>query len=93
MPFKSSAEASAAAHTSWSKTTDRAARTEAARQAQIDAFEVQVDPERRMSASDRAKAVQNARQARWAHMRANSIKTRTAQKLARRADAGIEGQK
>jgi len=50
-----------AAHMSWAKTPNRAARTQAARQAFRDKFLEQVDPDKRMSPSDRAKAAENAR--------------------------------
>ena len=50
-----------AAHTSWAQTPDRAARTAPARQAFRDKFLDQVDPDKRMSPGDRAKAAENAR--------------------------------
>jgi hypothetical protein len=55
--------AKAAAHRSWSRTPDRTKRTAPARAAQEARLENEVDPDHQMSAADRAKAVENLRQA------------------------------
>jgi hypothetical protein len=43
-----------AAHTSWANTSDRSARTAAARKAQLDRFERQVDPDGTLDPQERA---------------------------------------
>lgn len=55
--------AQVAAHESWARTTDRAARTEPARRAMLQRFERQVDPEGKLAPAVRAKLAENARQA------------------------------
>jgi hypothetical protein len=64
MPFRNSQQAAAAAHTSWSKTIDRDARTAPGLAAARRAQERQVDPHGLMTEADRAKAVHNAKVAR-----------------------------
>jgi hypothetical protein len=51
MPFRTPAEAKAAAHLSWAKTVDREARTAAGREAALAKLLVEVDPDHQ---SDRA---------------------------------------
>jgi hypothetical protein len=64
MAFKSSNEAAARAHKSWAQTENRDARTRPGLEAARRALEDSVDPDRRMSARDRAKAIKNAQQQR-----------------------------
>ena len=60
MPFRTRNQARAAAHESWARTTDRAARTAAAREAQLVKLESEVDPDGVMTPGDRRKAARNA---------------------------------
>lgn len=75
-----SLSASAASHSSWARTRDRAARTAAARAAQQAALEAGVDPDGVMSPADRAKAIKNAQAARMLAMSAKAKAKRQAQK-------------
>ena len=68
--------ASLAAHTRWSKTVDRAAGTAAARAGFVRKLEDQVDPDRVLSDTERARRVENARQAHFARMRLTASKNR-----------------
>lgn len=65
-----------AANESWARTTDRAARTRAARQGLDAKFEREVDPDRVMSPADRAKAVANARRAYYQRLALKSAASR-----------------
>lgn len=65
-----------AANESWAKTTDRAARTRAARQGLEAKFEREVDPEGVMTAADRAKAVANLRRAHYQRLALKSAAAR-----------------
>lgn len=51
------------AHLSWARTSDRAARTRPARQAFLARFEAEVDPDRRLSAEERALRAEHAMRA------------------------------
>jgi hypothetical protein len=67
------------AHLSWAATTDRPARTEAARRAFMARFERQVDPECLLSPEERAARADHALRAHMARMRlARSNKARRA---------------
>lgn len=72
-----------AAHTRWSRTTDRTAATAAARDAQLRKLENEVDPEHELPPELRAKLVENARRAHLIRMAHASAKAKTAS--ARRA--------
>lgn len=65
-----------AAHESWAKTTDRAARTRPARQGLEAKFEREVDPDGVMNPADRAKAVANARSAHYRRLALKSAAAR-----------------
>lgn len=68
-----------AANESWGRTTDRAARTAPARRALEARFEAEVDardPEGRMSAGDRQKAIENVRRAHFARLALKSAQAR-----------------
>jgi len=67
-----SAISSIAAHESWSKTPDRAP----ARQAMLEKFERDVDPDGVMSPTDRVKAAENARKAYFRRLALKSAKVR-----------------
>ena len=75
-----------AAHTSWAKTPDRAARTAPARQAFRDTFLDKVDPEKRMSPRDRAKAAENARIAFYIELSERSKQIRAERRKGRTAE-------
>lgn len=76
MPFRTSTQARAAAHASWAKTADRAARTAKAREAALAKFEREVDPDNKMSARDRRKAAVNAQKARMNAMSQKGVDAR-----------------
>ncbi len=63
MAFRTRTQARAAAHESWARTTNRAARTAAAREAAMAKIEREVDPDGVMSPGDRRKAAENRRKA------------------------------
>jgi hypothetical protein len=65
-----------AAHTSWARTVDRSARTAAARQAAMDRFEREVDPEGKLAPAVRAKMAQSARQAYFKRLALKSAQAR-----------------
>jgi hypothetical protein len=79
MPFRTSTQARAAAHASWAKTPDRAART---REAALAKFEREVDPDRKMSAGDRRKAAVNAQKARMNAMSQKGVDARQRKRAA-----------
>lgn len=68
--------AKVAAHTSWANTSNRAARTEAARQAAADRFERQVDPDGTMDPQERAQRAESARKAYFAGLAMKSAAAR-----------------
>lgn len=65
-----------AAHESWARTPDRAARTAAARQAFADRFEREVDPDGVLPPAERAKRAASARKAYYLRLAAASAKAR-----------------
>lgn len=67
-----------AAHESWARTTDRSARTRAARQGLEAKFEREVDPDGVMSPADRAKAIESARKAHYRRLALKSAEARRA---------------
>ncbi|MDQ0377973.1 hypothetical protein [Amycolatopsis thermophila] len=75
-PAQRTLRAQVAAHTSWAKTTDRAARTAPARRAALARFEKQVDPEGRMTPRQRADAAESARKAFFLALAAKSAAAR-----------------
>lgn len=88
MPAKDPADrsliASIAANISWGRTTDRAARTQAARKAQLGRFEAQVPPEV-VDPRTRAAAAENLRSAYYKTLARKSAQARKAKKLGRTA--------
>ena len=70
------ARARIAANTRWAIEPDRAAATAAARAAQQRALEDKVDPDRQLTPDQRAKRVENARQAHMQRMALASAKAR-----------------
>lgn len=81
-PTERSLRGQVAAHTSWARTDDRAARTAPARQAALDRFERQVDPEGLLLPAERAKRAESARKAYFAALALKSAKARRIRKAA-----------
>jgi hypothetical protein len=69
--------ASIAAHVQWSKTGDRSARTQPARDKFMHRFEVEVDPEGQLDPEDRARRAESARRAYFARLALASSRART----------------
>lgn len=67
-----------AAHTSWANTGDRAARTAPARQAAMNRFERQVDPDGTMDPAERTQRATAARSAHFAAMAYKAARSRSA---------------
>lgn len=65
-----------AAHTSWARTEDRAARTAPARREALKRFEREVDPEGKLAPDVRAKMAQHARQAYFKRLALKSAQAR-----------------
>lgn len=77
------------AHKSWARTEDRAARTAPARAARQAKFELEVDPEGRLSPGERAIRADHARKAFYASMQTRSAEVRRARRLA--AEVRVSG--
>lgn len=68
--------ARAAAHERWAQVEDRTAATAVARQAALDRFERQVDPDGKLTPEERARRASNARTAHFVRMAYASAKSR-----------------
>jgi hypothetical protein len=68
--------ASIAAHSSWALTADPAARTAPGRQAFLDGFERQVDPDGTLTPADRARRAEHARKAYFQKLALRSAQAR-----------------
>lgn len=68
-----------AAHVSWAKTDDRSARTAPARRAALDRFEEQVDPDHRLSQTERARRAEHAMRAHMTRLALRSAQVRRRQ--------------
>lgn len=86
-PVQRSMRARVAAHVSWSRTTDRAARTEPARRAALDRFERQVDPEGILDDETRQKRALAAKRAYFQQLAYRSSRTRGRNHQARQGTA------
>jgi hypothetical protein len=75
-PSQRALRARMAAHASWARTIDRSARTGPARQAALDRFERQVDPDGRLSIEERAKRAASARKAYFTGLALRSARAR-----------------
>jgi hypothetical protein len=75
-----SMRARAAVHASWANTEDRKARTEPARQANLNRFEKIVDPEGKMEPAERALRAESARKAHYTQLAYRSARARAARK-------------
>jgi hypothetical protein len=69
-------QAHAAAHESWARTSDPAARTANARAAFLDRFERQVDPDGVLDAAERSRRAGHARKAYFARLALKSAQAR-----------------
>ncbi len=76
MSAERSLAAQIAAHTSWSRTADRSARTAPARAAQLARFDREVDPAGVLSPAERAIRAEHARKAYYARLALQSAKVR-----------------
>lgn len=65
-----------AAHESWARTTDRAARTENARRAMLVKFEFEVDPHGELTPAERAVRANHARKAYFKRLALKSAQAR-----------------
>jgi len=74
-----------AAHTSWAKTHDRAARTKAARSRFRDRFYDQVDPNGELPPEERERRAENARRAYF-----TALALKSAQARRRKTGRGVE---
>ncbi|MDX3662373.1 hypothetical protein PV646_34145 [Streptomyces sp. ID05-26A] len=79
-PQDRSLRARIAAHTSWANTADPTARTAAARQASLDRFEKQVDPDGTMDPAERSRRAESAKKAHFLKMAARSAEVRRAKR-------------
>lgn len=75
-PTERSLRGQIAAHESWSRTEDRAARTAKARKAALDKFEQQVDPEGTLPPAERARRAMHARRAHFQRLALKSAQAR-----------------
>lgn len=76
-PAQKSLRGQIAAHQSWAHTANRSARTAKARQAALDRFEREVDPDGELSPAERAKRAENARKAYFARLALKSARARS----------------
>ena len=94
MPAPTAAErrawASVAANERWAKEPDRAAATQAARDAFIQKFYDQVDPDRALPPEERHKRAMAARSAFYARIRANGLKAKRLRAEADELDGGAK---
>lgn len=71
-----------ASHASWANTTDRAARTAKARQALMDSFERQVDPDGVLPDAERIKRAESLKKAHFTRLALKSAQARRKKKAA-----------
>ncbi|UQE74636.1 hypothetical protein MYK68_18275 [Gordonia sp. PP30] len=75
-PTERALRAEIAAHESWARTPDRAARTAPARKAALDRFEKQVDPDGTLPPAERARRAEHARKAYFKRLALKSAQAR-----------------
>ncbi|MFD0362742.1 hypothetical protein ACFQZZ_14960 [Nocardia sp. GCM10030253] len=75
-PSERTLQARIAAHASWAKTPDRAARTKKAREALLTKFDRLVDPDGLLSPEERAYRANQARKAHFTRLALNSAQSR-----------------
>lgn len=85
-PAERKLRAQIATHTAWANCEDRTARTAPARQAFIDKFEREVDPEGKLPIEERARRAESARKAWYAKMAYRSAQSRKRNKARQAAD-------
>ena len=81
-PAERALRARLAAHASWARTTDPAARTAPARAAFLDRFDRQVDPEGVLASAERARRAEHARRAYFLALAAKAAQARRAKRRA-----------
>lgn len=81
-PSQRALRARVAAHTRWSQTPDRAAATAPARQAQLDRFDKQVDPDGTLPPKVRAVLAESAKKAFYTALALKSAQARGRRKKA-----------
>jgi hypothetical protein len=86
-PAQRSLRAKLAAHTSWANTSDRAARTAAARKAANERFARQVDPDGTLPPRERAERAENARKAYFTALALRSTRARRRRRTHREEDS------
>ena len=74
-----------AAHESWARTEDRSARTAAGRAGFLARFDLQVDPDGKLTTAERTRRAEHLRKAYFKRLALKSAKARAAQKV---VDAG-----
>ena len=79
-PAERTMRARLAVHTMWAGTEDRTARTKPARDAFMDKFEKQVDPEGRLDPVERARRAESARKAHFTRLAFKSAQARRKRK-------------
>jgi hypothetical protein len=89
LPFRTRLQARAAVHKSWANTTDRTARTAAAREAAWEKLLREVDPDGAMTPDDRDKAAKHLRRSGLLAAAKKSVDSR-ARKKATKKQAGGE---
>lgn len=87
-PAERALRAKLASHVRWANTEDRAAATAPGRQAFLDRFEREVDPEGQLSPQERARRAEHARKAYFARL---ALKSAQARRQARRETLHSEG--
>lgn len=75
-PTERSLRGQLAAHESWARTPDPAARTANARKAMLDKFERQVDPDGTLPSAERARRAEHARKAHFKRLALKSVQAR-----------------
>lgn len=81
-PSELSMRQQAAAHSRWAKETDRSAATEPARRGLLDRFEREVDPEGRLTPTERQRRAESARRAFYVRMALKSAQARRKKRAA-----------
>lgn len=79
-----------AAHTKWANTDDPASATAPARQAFLDRFEREVDPEAELSQPERARRAEHARKAYFTNLALKSAQSRRKAREARQQADALE---
>jgi hypothetical protein len=83
-PEQRSLRSRLAAHASWARTSDRTERTRRAREAFMRRFEDEVDPDHRLSDTERLRRAEQARKAHFARLALRSSRARQVSSQVRR---------